>query len=390
MKPTILTFVAYYLPGYKSGGPVRTIANMVEHLGDEFDFRIVSKDRDSFDKEPYPGVQVDAWNAVGKAQVFYASPRIMRLRGVAGLLRDTPHDVLYLNSFFAYGFTTLPLLARRLGVAPKKPCVIAPRGEFSAGALALKKWKKRPYLMLARALSLYSGLIWQASSPHEKKDIRREFAAQARQIIVAPDLPPLVAGHGKNNSSSAVPCQGPLRVLFLSRITPMKNLDFALRVLSRVKVSLIFDIYGPIRDQAYWRECQRLIADLPENIAVEYRGSITPDEVSQEMAAYDLFFLPTLGENYGHVIPEALSAGTPVLVSDTTPWRDLAKHEVGWDVPLRAGEKAFAEHIEKVAHMSTDQRDQWRQHVAKWTAQMLADPAAVEANRRLFLSAVRD
>ena len=37
----ILCFVAYYLPGYRSGGPVRTIANFVDHLGDEFDIRIV-------------------------------------------------------------------------------------------------------------------------------------------------------------------------------------------------------------------------------------------------------------------------------------------------------------------------------------------------------------
>lgn len=31
-KPKILTFVGYYLPGYKAGGQLRTIANMVENL----------------------------------------------------------------------------------------------------------------------------------------------------------------------------------------------------------------------------------------------------------------------------------------------------------------------------------------------------------------------
>lgn len=35
----ILTLADYYLPGYKAGGPIRTLANMVDMLGDEFKFR---------------------------------------------------------------------------------------------------------------------------------------------------------------------------------------------------------------------------------------------------------------------------------------------------------------------------------------------------------------
>ena len=63
----------YYLPGYQAGGPIRTIANLADHLGDEFDIRIVTRDRDILGTHPYPGVNVDSWNKVGKAQVMYAS-----------------------------------------------------------------------------------------------------------------------------------------------------------------------------------------------------------------------------------------------------------------------------------------------------------------------------
>ena len=45
-RPIILSFAGHYLPGYKAGGPIRSIANMVDQLGDEFDFRIVAGDRD--------------------------------------------------------------------------------------------------------------------------------------------------------------------------------------------------------------------------------------------------------------------------------------------------------------------------------------------------------
>jgi glycosyltransferase involved in cell wall biosynthesis len=46
-----------------------------------------------------------------------------------------------------------------------------------------------------------------------------------------------------------------------------------------------------------------------------------PDDVPGTFAQYDLFAFPSRGENFGHVVLESLSVGTPVLVSDRTPWK---------------------------------------------------------------------
>jgi len=140
--PSILCFVDYYLPGFRSGGPVRTVSNLVDHLYDQFDFYIITRDRDISDSSYYEDIVVDNWNTVGKARVFYASPASLTPIGVSALLRKTPHDILYLNSFFSFRFTILPLLARSIGAAPNMPCVIAPRGEFSPAAIALSPQKK--------------------------------------------------------------------------------------------------------------------------------------------------------------------------------------------------------------------------------------------------------
>ena len=320
-RPIVLCFVAYYLPGYRSGGPVRTIANFVDHLGDEFDIRIICRDRDALDTAPYSDVAVNAWNAVGKAQVFYASSGTLSLAGVARLLRQTPHDVLYLNSFFSPAFTGLPLLARRLRMAPKKPCVIAPRGEFSEGAISLKAAKKRIYLAASKAVGLYDGLHWQASSEFELGDIRRECGAKAEVIDVAPDLPPKLDETARLENSVATRAPGPLRLVFLSRISPKKNLDYLLRVLKGVTEPVTLAIYGPGENKEYWNQCQRLIKEMPNHIGISYEGEVTPDQVNAIFAAHDLFVLPTRGENFGHVILESLTAGTPVLISDQTPWQ---------------------------------------------------------------------
>jgi glycosyltransferase involved in cell wall biosynthesis len=378
-RPMILCLVAYYLPGYRSGGPVRTIANFVDQLGDEFDIRIVCRDRDALDTKPYSNVAVDAWNAVGKAQVFYASENTVSLRGIRRLLRDTPHDVLYLNSFFSFGFSILPLLARRLHLAPRKACVIAPRGEFSQGALELKAAKKRLFISLAKSFGLYRGLHWQASSEFEATDIRRELGALASELSIAPDLLPAL---DSTKSVATSRRAGPLRIIFLSRISPMKNLDFLLRVLAKVTASVELAIYGPREDASYWKQCQRLLEQLPENIYVSLHDQVPNERVRSVFAEYDLFAFPTRGENFGHVILESLSVGTPVLLSDQTPW--LSNLHNGLEV-LELDDDLWVVRLNEWAKFSYDVLLEKRYAALAYARDYLTTSPSLTQNKKLFV-----
>lgn len=385
LKQIVLIFARYYLPGYKAGGPIRSIANLVDALGDEFDFRIVTSDRDATDVEPYPGLDAPGeWKSVGKAQVLYLPPDGMGLFRIAGILREVRHDILYLNSFFDPVFTIRPLVARRLGMAPKTRCVIAPRGEFSLGALDIKTWKKRPFLLVAKVVGLYRGLTWHASSEHEEADIRRVMKAGARNIHIAMNVP---AASTQVNSDRYKPRAdgGPLRVCFLSRISPMKNLHFALEVLAKVPGRVRFDIYGLIDGEAYWSRCRDIIELLPENIHVCYRGIVPHDQVAETLERYELFFLPTLGENYGHAIFEALSVGTPVLIADTTPWRDLERDGVGWDLPLSDIQR-FVERMEWISRIGRDRYMEMRKSAKRFAETVTNGSKCFDDNRTLFNS----
>ena len=384
-RPIILTFINYYLPGFKSGGPIRSIANMVEALDDQFEFRIVTSDRDSLDVAPYQGIRSDAWISVGKALVYYVSPGRRRLFSWARLLRETPHDVLYLNSLFNPVYTLLPLLARRLAGSQKQRVVVAPRGECSPGALGLKRWKKKPFLATAQIAGLYRNVLWHASTEDEAHLIRQKFGGEAR-IIVARNLPSMLVQ--QRAECEAINESGPLRIVFLSRIARMKNLDYALRVLAKTCMPIQFDIWGTLEDPDYWKKCQEQIQALPENVAARYRGVADHSEVNRILSDYDLFFLPTRGENYGHVITEALAAGTPVLLSDQTPWRNLQQEGIGWDLPLENGEAAFLEAIEEALHKVRRERVAWRERVLVFATSRLNDPSLLEANVSLFLQAV--
>ena len=167
----------------------------------------------------------------------------------------------------------------------------------------------------------------------------------------------------------------------------MKNLDYALRVLAEVKVSLDFSIYGPQEDKAYWEKCQLLIAKLPANIQVFYKGSVDHQEVVNTLAHYDLFFLPTLGENFGHVIHEALRAGVPILLSDQTPWLDLEKKGVGWSLPLNTP-SGFVQAIENVAKWDEKTKRNVAERVLAYADETGNNAQAIEQNLMLFRTAL--
>jgi glycosyltransferase involved in cell wall biosynthesis len=356
---------------------------MVGGLGDEIDFHIVTRDRDFGSDEPFKGVDIDAWNTVGKARVFYASPRTLSFRGVRRLIAETPHDLLYLNSFLSPKSTGLALLLRRFGLSQGKPTIVAPRGEFAPSALAIKARKKNAYLRIARLMGLYRGLVWQASSEREAADIRRMQPGVAERIHIAPNLLP--PGRDAAGDAATRP-PGPLRMIFLSRVAPMKNLDFLLRVLAMSRLELRLSIYGTRDEPAYWAECESLIAALPPNVAVEYRGAVTPEQVAGTFAQHDLLVLPTRGENFGHVIFESLSAGTPVLLSDQTPWRDDADGAIE-TLPITDPAPWLAA-IERWSRL--DDAGIAARHAAalRFARSYIATSPALEQNRALFRAAV--
>ena len=174
-----------------------------------------------------------------------------------------------------------------------------------------------------------------------------------------------------------------LKAVFISRITPMKNLLVALEVLCNVRQPLCYHIYGPIEDQDYWLQCEKVKASLPSYVRVEYMGELTPDQVVCTMAKYDIFFMPTKGENYGHVITEALCAGLPILISDKTPWRNLEKQGVGWDLPLDSL-SAFSLVLDQLAMMPSDQHQKMRKTVVAWAKNKFSQSDAVDANIEMF------
>ena len=174
-----------------------------------------------------------------------------------------------------------------------------------------------------------------------------------------------------------------LRVCFLSRISSKKNLDFGLKVLSDVSVPVQFDIYGPKESSVYWEECLKLISELPSNISVSYVGALEHSKVCETIAKYEIFFLPTRGENFGHVFIESWMAGVPVLISDQTPWRDLEIKKLGWDISLDKPDK-FVTILNNYKKMNYIDRIAVRKSCFEFASEQVNGQEAIILNRNLF------
>lgn len=370
----ILTFSNFYLPGYKGGGPIKTIKNLIIQTSDFLSYKVVTLDRDLGDACAYTNINLNSWNDLGYSQVFYSQIGFGGIKQIFGLLIKENYDIVYLNSFFSPKFSFLPLLLSKM---LKKQVILGPRGEFSEGALSLKAQKKRIFIKLYKSLNLHRGTIFQASSDYEAEDIRKVLGSSV-DIQIAEDI-------GAQEFVEALPIRDVdiLNIIFVSRISPMKNLLTAIEILKTVKHSITYNIYGPIEDNEYWAECEAMIDTLPTNIQVEYKGELHPDQVVSTLSKYDAFFMPTRGENYGHVIAEALCAGLPIVIADTTPWRNLQDLGIGWDLPL-SNLKAFSNAIDQLATMSVEDHHEMRKHVLAWAKNKFSQRDAIEANLAMF------
>ena len=367
-------FCEYYRPGYKSGGGMRTVVNMVDRLSDRFDFRIVTHDHDgNLDTAQYTTVAINEWNRDGETQVCYVSGNNIKMSVLRRLILSVTPDAIYTNSFFS-PFTILLLQLRKLRMIPKIQIVVAPCGELSDAGLQNNPRKKELFLRFVRGVGLYKNIIWKASNDLEKAEIERT-RPKGGKIFIAPDLPAKHLLESYEQSAKPEKQSGEVRMVFLSRFVPKKNFNWLIEHDGgNIKGKLTIHIYGPLEDADYWNECRRIIRNLPQNIQVEALGPLPHEAAVEKMFEYHFFLLPTLGENFGHVFIEALAAGCPLLISDRTPWLGLTEKGIGWDLPLETPQK-WIETINQCIDMDAESYSRMSTAARAYSQEWLADPA---------------
>ncbi|NEM98883.1 glycosyltransferase [Pontibacter burrus] len=377
-KPKVLVFVDWFLPGYKAGGPIKSVANIVQSLSKHVDFSIITSNIDFGEPEPYKHIQANTWLQQDGFRVMYLDAAHQKLHVFRKLLQEENYQTLYFNSLFSVPYTLLPLLANKLN-GGNAEVVLAPRGMLGPGALNLKKNKKRLFLLGAKSAGLFRGITWHASTSVEAEEIRAVFGGRVK-VKVATNI----ASAGTVSTDKIKTAEN-TAFFFLSRISPKKNLLGALELLAALQVqrSVNFTILGPVEDEKYWQKCQEVISKLPENIVVHYDGAIPNPKLPEVLKSFHFMLLPTYSENYGHVIVEAWASGCPVIISDQTPWRNLEEEQVGWDLALD-NKQAFIEVLTKCVRMGNNTYQVLSSNTQRFLQQRVITDEIIQQNKALF------
>lgn len=370
--------VDWFEPAFKAGGPVTAAVNFVKSMSDVFEIYVFTSDRDLGDNAPFVGVVTDKWQQQQpNVKICYASPQALSITGIKKVIAETKPDFVYLHSLFSKHFAVVPMLLNRFGKVPAR-VVLAPRGMLRKSALQHKRGKKKLFLNAFKLLKLQKNLLFQATDETEYDDVKEHFGRQSKVALV-PDLPAAQNGQLQPVTKFA----GELKLIFVGRIHPIKNLHFLLDCLNHCTAGIDLTIVGGIEDAAYWSKCLAIIAALPDNIKVNMMHAQPGPAVKELMLGSHVFVLPTKGENFGHAIFEAFAAGRPVLISDETPWRNLEQHKAGWDLPLDQPAK-FAAAIEQAAAMNNEELNQWCKGAWDYCSQYIESSGIKEQYIKLF------
>ena len=352
----ILIILGGYLPGYKYGGPVQTVKNMTDCLGDEYDFRVLTVDRDYGDSTAYPHIRHQEWNTVGKTKVWYVPPDGFTKEVLMQLAKEA--DLIYVFGCYE-NYARLVMRLKRNGKL-YQPVVMSPMGCFSPGAFQIKWLKKKTYITVCRLLGWFRNVVWCVTGEQDRQDVWRIIGKSAT-CYLAENIPRRMESLPKPIPKE----KGMLRVVFLSRISPKKNLDYAIEVLQKIKGDVIFDIYGVMENTEYYSVCEERIKALPENVVCQYRGGVEAHCTLEIFGQYHVFLFPTKGENFGHVIYEAMAGGCIPVISDQCPWGDLEGKKAGRVLPLE-DQGAYLKAVQELIDMDSEQYEQWQKRAVEY------------------------
>jgi glycosyltransferase involved in cell wall biosynthesis len=321
---TALFIYDYFYPAYKAGGPIQSLLNLSNHLGSALEVKVICSNTDH--DGTILQVVKDEWTETNKRQVYYSS------KGFNGIKRNLLQRdcVCFINGLYSIHYNLLPALFFR----GRK--IVSVRGMLHPGGLAQKRLKKIAYLFLWKVLGLHRRCEYHATNLAEKEFIQKVFGSKAR-VWVIPNLPNILSYQKLVHKRA-----GHIKLCSVALISPMKNHLLVLQALKLCTQHVIYDIYGPVKDTAYWERCKEVIAGLSPNIMVNYHGEVPPAMIPEVLGRSHVFIQPSASENFGHSIFEAFTAGLPVITSENTPWNDLRKDNAGLNVSLDGPEDISA------------------------------------------------
>jgi glycosyltransferase involved in cell wall biosynthesis len=327
----ILVIIPSYKPAFHYGGPIRSVASLCEAMGREGHHVTVITTKANGKVE----LEVEAGKIynIDNVNVYYFTRWTKDHTHLSpALLKDLykhakKYDIVHIHSW--WNLVTMPatMICLLQGIRP----VLSPRGSITQYTIDHQKSTIKRLVHFILGKRLLERVTIHSTSPREDQQVSQLIKNKRRYII--PNILELPAFKLDFHENAPF-----LRLAYLGRIDRVKNLEFLLAELtSNVKVPYQLTIAG--EGESVYVDSLKKIGMPSKNIV--WAGHVDGDEKFKLLAQADLLVLPSHTENFGNVVIEALSQGTPVLISDNVGAKDyVLKNELGWVVPTTPGKWA--------------------------------------------------
>lgn len=343
MHKIIFSTPCFY-PSVNTGGPAVSMTNLVSKMSENYLCSVITPIYEMGTRDKFIEV-VEGKNSLYNAEVYYSSK--LGVWDIYSLIKKLQPDIIYVSSLFSFNYSLSALLYKKL----HKHCkvIIAPRGELRTYAMSKKTFRKKLYIGFLKLTGLLKNVKIHTTSDdefHELEAVGLKLRPQNTYNIANLSVQ-------KSDDSAIRPYKaaGALKILTVGRFAAVKNIHYAIEVLSSLKGNIELDIYGPKEDENYFESCFAI--KTPNNIKVNYKGILKHDDLEKIYLDYHLFLSPTLTENFGHSIVEALLNHCPVIISNNTPWNDVADYGAGYAIDLNEKD-SFAKAITEFVEMNDE------------------------------------
>lgn len=362
LDPAHLTFRATHVVAsldLKYGGPSRSVFGLARAQARvAAPVALATLGQPKEDLGPHPGLTI-AWAPAGRPR------RLCRSRVLRQFLREHAFQAVH-----HHGLWLRPLhYAYQEACRAKVPLVLSPRGMMNRWSWEHHRRRKLLASLVVHPGAMAGASAWHATSADEADEIRSLGFRQP--ICVAPngvDVP--------NETQLAIAREHWLEAVPEARSRPVAL--FYSRFHSKKRLTELIDLW--VREAP--KEWLLLVIGIPDEYTVAEvnhyvlcalgKGQIRVFDGTYRPPPYalaSLFLLPSHSENFGLSIAEALAAGVPALVTDTTPWEELNRNGAGWCVPWPAYRDALADALredEAVRRQRGRVGRDWVQHAFSW------------------------
>ncbi|GAA4093634.1 XrtY-associated glycosyltransferase XYAG1 [Mucilaginibacter panaciglaebae] len=318
----ILQINASYKPAFIYGGPTMSVSKLSEEVAKAgCTLNVYTTTANGTDELPImpnitksvDGVEVSYFKRITKDH-SHLSPALLR-----ALWRNAgQYDVIHIHAWW----NLVSVLSALVAQLKRVPVVISPRGTLSDYSFDYKNSliKKLLHNWLGRPLLNRSFI--HATSPAEQQSLQQII--KPRHIFDIPNFVKIASSAKTKLKEDSI-----FKLLFFSRIDEKKGLDILLHALALLKIPYHLTIAGNgddnyisfLKNIAHYNNTERYISWI----------GFRHDDKFDILAGHDLMILPSHNENFGNVVIESLSAGTPVLLSEGVGLAGyVTKNNMGW------------------------------------------------------------